>query len=164
MSEQAPTEQPGRPEGDRPADLAPDAPTEVVPAGAEPASPPEPVTPPPPTPGATVDEPAPVPPPESPAEPVPPAAVAPPPPAAGTPPPPAGGTPPPPGAGTPPPASPAFGTTSPGDQPYESPSAPKRDWADTVLSVFPEDHPELAVGAAFTGGLVLALILKRLAR
>jgi hypothetical protein len=31
-------------------------------------------------------------------------------------------------------------------------------------SPFPADRPEVAVGAAFAGGLVLALILKRLAR
>jgi hypothetical protein len=53
-------------------------------------------------------------------------------------------------AATPPPA---FGTTEPGPNPYESGSS----------SLFPADHPEYAVGAAFGGGLVLALILKRLA-
>ena len=31
-------------------------------------------------------------------------------------------------------------------------------------SPFPADRPEIAVGAAFAGGLVFALILKRLAR
>ena len=31
-------------------------------------------------------------------------------------------------------------------------------------SPFPSDRPEIAVGAAFAGGLVFALILKRLAR
>jgi hypothetical protein len=31
-------------------------------------------------------------------------------------------------------------------------------------SLFPADRPEVAAGAAFAGGLVLALILKRLAR
>jgi len=33
-----------------------------------------------------------------------------------------------------------------------------------VLPSAPDEHPELAVGAAFAGGLVLALFLKRLAR
>jgi hypothetical protein len=31
-------------------------------------------------------------------------------------------------------------------------------------TVGPQDRPEVAVGGAFVGGLVLALILKRLAR
>jgi hypothetical protein len=31
-------------------------------------------------------------------------------------------------------------------------------------SLFPADRPEMAIGAAFAGGLVLALIVKRLAR
>jgi hypothetical protein len=33
-----------------------------------------------------------------------------------------------------------------------------------LAAAFPSDRPERAVGAAFAGGLVLALILKRLAR
>jgi hypothetical protein len=33
-----------------------------------------------------------------------------------------------------------------------------------LAAVFGPDHPERAVGAAFAGGIVLALILKRLAR
>jgi hypothetical protein len=36
--------------------------------------------------------------------------------------------------------------------------------ADGGGSPFPADRPEIAVGAAFAGGLVLALILKRFAR
>jgi hypothetical protein len=32
-----------------------------------------------------------------------------------------------------------------------------------LATVFPPDRPERAVGAAFAGGLVLALVLKRLA-
>ena len=34
----------------------------------------------------------------------------------------------------------------------------------TDLPAAPDERPELAVGAAFAGGLVLALFLKRLAR
>ncbi len=60
----------------------------------------------------------------------------------------------PPPAPTPPPA---FGTTEPGPSTYEStPSG-------GLQSLFPPARPEYAVGAAFAGGLVLALILKRLA-
>ncbi len=33
-----------------------------------------------------------------------------------------------------------------------------------AVSTQPADRPELAVGAAFVGGLMLALILKRIAR
>ncbi|HTU97743.1 MAG TPA: hypothetical protein VMF14_17980 [Solirubrobacteraceae bacterium] len=33
-----------------------------------------------------------------------------------------------------------------------------------LAAAFPPERPERAVGAAFAGGLVLALILKRLAR
>jgi hypothetical protein len=33
-----------------------------------------------------------------------------------------------------------------------------------LAAAFPPDRPERAAGAAFAGGLVLALILKRLAR
>jgi hypothetical protein len=36
--------------------------------------------------------------------------------------------------------------------------------AGGVTALFPADRPERAVGAAFAGGLLLALILKRLAR
>jgi len=52
---------------------------------------------------------------------------------------------------------PSFGTTEPGPKPYES-SSPSG-----LAAVFGPEHPEYAVGAAFGGGLVLALILKRLA-
>jgi hypothetical protein len=52
-----------------------------------------------------------------------------------------------------------------------SPSvAASPDWSppaagpETVVTGAAEDRPELAIGAAFAGGLVLALILKRLAR
>jgi hypothetical protein len=52
---------------------------------------------------------------------------------------------------------PSFGTTEPGPTPYED-SSPSG-----LAKVFPPEHPEYAVGAAFGGGLALALILKRLA-
>ncbi|HWE15454.1 MAG TPA: hypothetical protein VG365_18150 [Solirubrobacteraceae bacterium] len=51
---------------------------------------------------------------------------------------------------------PAFGTTGPPAPDESSPAGGG--------SLLPADRPELAVGAAFAGGLVLALILKRLAR
>lgn len=54
---------------------------------------------------------------------------------------------------------PAFGTTEPGPTPYEGEGGP----AARLAAVFGADHPERAVGAAFAGGLVLALILRRLA-
>jgi hypothetical protein len=52
-------------------------------------------------------------------------------------------------------APPAFGTTDPGPAPYQAPQPAG------LQSVFPPEHPEYAVGAAFGGGLLLALILKR---
>jgi hypothetical protein len=60
----------------------------------------------------------------------------------------------------------------PGDSPAVAPPAvpPVPDWQpeDDVSSGGPAalaaDRPEIAVGGAFAGGLVLALILKRLAR
>jgi len=52
---------------------------------------------------------------------------------------------------------PAFGTTEPGPTPYET-SSPSG-----LEALFPPEQPERAVGAAFAGGFVLALILKRLA-
>ncbi len=54
-------------------------------------------------------------------------------------------------------AEPAYGTTEPGPTTYEG-GSPSR-----LESLFPPEKPEYAVGAAFGGGLVLALILKRLA-
>ena len=38
------------------------------------------------------------------------------------------------------------------------------DGPSGLAAAFPPEHPERALGAAFGGGLVLALILKRLAR
>ena len=56
-----------------------------------------------------------------------------------------------------------------GDQPPVPESPPA--FEDTtsaaptgLAAAFPPDRPERAVGAAFAGGMVLALILKRLAR
>ena len=53
--------------------------------------------------------------------------------------------------------APAFGTTEPGPTPYDEPSP------SGLESLFPPEQPERAVGAAFAGGFLLALILKRLA-
>jgi hypothetical protein len=60
------------------------------------------------------------------------------------------------------------------DQPHDPqpPLPPQPTWTPPQAEVgdgawkplFPADQPEVAVGAAFAGGLVLALILKRLAR
>ncbi len=61
------------------------------------------------------------------------------------------------GAATPVSPPPSFGTTEPGPNPYEG--APPSG----LSSLFPPEHPEYAVGAAFGGGVLLALILKRLA-
>ncbi len=87
-------------------------------------------------PSATPDPPAA---PERPAAPEPPAAFAP------------GGAP----AGSPP----AFAPPPPAT---ELPSGDASE-PSGLAAVFPPDHPERALGAAFAGGLVLALILKRLA-
>jgi hypothetical protein len=56
--------------------------------------------------------------------------------------------------------APVPGDTPPAPPPLPPPPAP----ASTGLASIPNDRPEVAVGAAFAGGLVLALILKRLAR
>jgi hypothetical protein len=60
-----------------------------------------------------------------------------------------------PNAAPPPPPPPA-------PEPPSSEAAPTG--ADGLAAAFPSDRPERAVGAAFAGGIVLALILKRLAR
>jgi hypothetical protein len=153
-------------DGDAPAELAPDdastdvtpaapalgvdPPTEVVPPPVVAADPPTEVAPVPPaafaagTAGGSVEDPAPVPPPEPDA----PAPAAPP-----VPPrvPLAPAVPPPPSLAA---DDPAVGGITATDFPPASGAG----------SPFPADRPEVAVGAAFAGGLVLALILKRLAR
>lgn len=47
-------------------------------------------------------------------------------------------------------------------------AGPDTDWSSTASDAdalgAPSDRPELAVGAAFAGGFVLALVLKRLGR
>ena len=48
--------------------------------------------------------------------------------------------------------------------PPTPPLPPSPAAAPTGASSVPSDRPEVAVGAAFAGGLALALILKRLAR
>jgi hypothetical protein len=52
----------------------------------------------------------------------------------------------------------AFDKLSPQPTPHEASAS------GGAGSLFPADRPEVAAGAAFAGGLVLALILKRLAR
>jgi hypothetical protein len=47
----------------------------------------------------------------------------------------------------------------------ETPATPAPEPpADGWMSYVPADRPEVAVGAAFAGGFLVALILKRLAR
>ncbi|MEO8967946.1 MAG: hypothetical protein ABI355_10080 [Solirubrobacteraceae bacterium] len=66
-------------------------------------------------------------------------------------------------------AEPAAPVTTPArTPPVWTPPAPPPDTAGASgasgLTAAAADRPEVAVGAAFAGGLVLALILKRLAR
>jgi hypothetical protein len=62
------------------------------------------------------------------------------------------------------PAPPAAATSPPPPvtEPPSGDSGPSGPGA--LAAAFPPDRPERAVGGAFAGGLVLALILKRLAR
>jgi hypothetical protein len=66
--------------------------------------------------------------------------------------------------------TPAVAPLEPGDSPAGSapPVAPAPDSRPedepSAAAALAAERPEVAVGAAFTGGLVLALILKRLAR
>lgn len=52
------------------------------------------------------------------------------------------------------------------EQPQPTPAAaqPVPDPAASASAVGADDRPEMAVGAAFAGGFLAALILKRLAR
>lgn len=65
---------------------------------------------------------------------------------------------------------PAVAPLEPGDSPAVSvpPGAPAPSWPPedepSGATALAAERPEIAVGAAFAGGLVLALILKRLAR
>ncbi|MDQ6731575.1 MAG: hypothetical protein M3022_15125 [Actinomycetota bacterium] len=65
-----------------------------------------------------------------------------------------------PGASNVPPVSPPPAWTPPDPAAWASEDAD----APKGLAAKVQDRPEVAVGAAFAGGLVLALILKRLAR
>ncbi len=69
-------------------------------------------------------------------------------------------------AATPPPVPPrpAASTTNTPPPAPESPFADAPSDPGPLAAAFPPEQPERAVGAAFAGGLVLALILKRLAR
>jgi hypothetical protein len=64
---------------------------------------------------------------------------------------------------TPQPPAATGGQTADGPVPVP-PAEPGGAVAGFSGSPFPADRPEIAVGAAFAGGLVLALILKRLGR
>jgi hypothetical protein len=65
---------------------------------------------------------------------------------------------------------PAVAPLEPGDSPVVDPppDAPAPSWRPedepSTAAALAAERPEIAVGAAFTGGLVLAMILKRLAR
>ncbi len=63
--------------------------------------------------------------------------------------------------GQPVPASSSSGETTADGWSAPAPSAPPSSGGGPTAVV--EDRPEIAVGAAFAGGLALALILKRLA-
>ena len=47
---------------------------------------------------------------------------------------------------------------------WTPPAPPQEDLGASGAAAVANDRPEVAVGAAFAGGLVLALIFKRLAR
>jgi hypothetical protein len=100
------------------------------------------------------DTPTQVSPPAAPPAQVSPPAAAPAAPEPATPEPPPAFTPPPP---PPPPAPPSAAEPSSSEAASAGPDG-------GLAAAFPSDRPERAVGAAFAGGLVLALILKRLAR
>jgi hypothetical protein len=59
-------------------------------------------------------------------------------------------------------AAPSNGGQPTVEQP--APDAPALPAAPAALAPASEERPELAVGAAFAGGLALAFVLKRLAR
>ena len=54
--------------------------------------------------------------------------------------------------------------TSPGPNVEDSPTAADPSSVPERAAAIANERPEVAVGAAFGGGLLLALILKRLAR
>ena len=62
------------------------------------------------------------------------------------------------------PLPPAAPTTTAPPPTTEPPFADASTGPSALAAAFPPDQPERAVGAAFAGGVVLALILKRLAR
>ena len=90
--------------------------------------------------------------------------------AAETPPPPvppAAETPPavPPAAETPPPALPVAEKPPPGSPPLPPTAEPQSDSSTTgKVAALLDERPELGAGGAFAGGIVFALILKRLGR
>ena len=61
------------------------------------------------------------------------------------------------------PVTQSWAATEPGSPAGEPPS-PAPHAAASAVPAAPGDRPEMALGAAFAGGLVFALILKRLAR
>jgi hypothetical protein len=71
---------------------------------------------------------------------------------------------PPPQVAPPPPAASPPSATPPPPPTPPPPAAPPTSFAtDSGPSAAPRDRPEIPVAAAFAGGFVLALILKRLA-
>lgn len=113
----------------------------------------------------SADEPAPVAPPEEgqPASVVPALPLAAPPPASPQPPVPPPSIEPPVGGGAPT-EGPVAAARARHVQEAVAPAPGGGDWASSFVSLFPQDRPELAAGAAFAGGVVVALILKRLGR
>ena len=59
----------------------------------------------------------------------------------------------------------AVAPSAPGSEPSVPPTGPAPPARDAPLSgPFPADRPERKLGAAFAGGLLLAVVLRRLAR
>jgi hypothetical protein len=79
--------------------------------------------------------------------------------------PPPAAAPPPPAVEPPPPPPPVEPPPAVVEPPPPPPAAPPPSFpTDSVPAAVPRDRPEIPIAAAFVGGLVLALILKRLAR
>jgi hypothetical protein len=64
---------------------------------------------------------------------------------------------------TEPPTRPADSSPTAGSS-WPTPSEPSNEWSADASGAIPSDRPEVAVGAAFAGGFLLAMFLRRLAR
>lgn len=62
-------------------------------------------------------------------------------------------------------APPAAGPAPPAGEPtFAVPFEPLGEGEAPIAGIFPPERPELAVGAAFAGGFLLAILLRRLGR